>query len=178
MDNQQVTPFRVGWLIGFLEGEGCFSLGWVNTNTNNPSMRSMISMSSSDFELCWKAGSILDDLGVGKLFVRVRHTNKKDQLEVAVIGLKRCKTLLDQIVPFMTDSRKKRAAETLLEFINRRFSLPKTTPYTKEDVIFGERMRALNGYHLRQNFRDLTRDTLGKSGEGKVQSNNESVGVN
>src|SRR3990170_2434013 len=28
-DNQQERLFRIGWVVGFVDGEGCFSIGFV-----------------------------------------------------------------------------------------------------------------------------------------------------
>jgi hypothetical protein len=166
MDNQQATAeVDMGWLVGFLEGEGSFSLQKQIYKKQKATLRPRISVTSTDFELTDRAGSIFQSLGIGNYIARKRCVSKdgrnyKDQKELVVSGIKRCKKLLDQIIPYMTESRKKRTAETLLEFCNYRLSLPRKNPYTQVDFSLGQRMRDLNGYQLRQSFRDSTRDVF------------------
>ena len=159
MDNQQVKVFELGWLVGFLEGEGSFILQKQAYKKQLLTFRPQVFASSTDFELAERMGRILDDMKVGKLFVRRKLGSKgyKDQLTINVFGLKRCKTLLDQIIPYMTDSRRKKAAETLLEFCDYRLSLKYGSPYSNREFDLREKLCSLNGYK-RQNLRDLMQD--------------------
>lgn len=163
MDNQQAkTNFELGWLVGFLEGEGTFCLRKQVYKKQKATLRPEVSVCSTDFELSERAAAAMRSLGVGVHLHNVKHDKRgwKDQLVVGLVGIKRCKKLLDQIVPIMTDSRKKRAAETLLEFCDLRLSKPGRSPYVDEEYRLGERLRGLNGYRLRQSFRDSTRDVF------------------
>jgi len=174
MDNQQAkAEFDMGWLVGFIEGEGCFHLARQQYKRQKPTLRPQFSVAGTDFELIERAGSIIKSLGVGTLYVRKRPSRinderKKDQLEVAVIGMKRCVKLLPQIIPYMTLSRKRKAAEKLLEFCEHRLSMPHGTPYGAKEFSFAQSMRDLNGYKLSQSLRD---STLGVFAENtKVES--------
>ena len=164
MDNQQAkTMIELGWLIGFLEGEGSFMLQVQKyTNKQKATLRPRVHMSSTDFELVERAGKVLLSLGVGAYFHRVKHDNRgwKDQMEIVVSGIKRCMNLIPQIIPIMTDSRKKEAARTLLSFCELRLSLPHRTPYGPAELAIAQKLRTLNGYNLRQSFRDSTRDVF------------------
>jgi len=163
MDNQQAKAMmEMGWLIGFLEGEGSFMLQKQKYSKQKAVLRPRIHMSSTDFELVEKAGEILKSLNVGSYFHRIKHDTRgwKDQMELVVSGIKRCKSLLDQIIPFMTDSRKKKAAETLLSFCELRLSKPHQAVYGIQEYGLGQKLRELNGYHHRQSFRDSTRDVF------------------
>ena len=170
MDNQQAkSEFDKGWLVGFLEGEGCFALQKNKCKGHKAWIVPRISMSGADFELVERAGGILIQMGVGTYFTRKRYTTKQDQLEIVVSGLKRCKTFLDKLVPLMTDSRKRRCAETLLEYCTYRLQQPKTSQYTEVEFGMWQTLRDLNGYKLKQSLRDSTRDIFNY--DMKVESN-------
>lgn len=163
MDNPQAkAAIETAWLVGFLEGEGSFSLQKQVYKRQKPTIRPRISVSSTDFALAERAGRVYQSLGVGSYFHRIKHDKRewRDQLELVIVGIKRCKRLVDQIMPFMTDSRKKQAAATLLEFCDYRLSLPYGVPYGEKEFGLGQRLRDLNGYRLRQSFRDSTRDVF------------------
>jgi len=169
MDNQQTKALvDMGWLVGFLEGEGSFMLQKQIYKKQKATLRPRIVVCSTDFELTERVGRIFKELGVGNYFHRRRYSQKKDQMEIVITGIKRCKKLLDQIIPYMTESRRKRTAKTLLDFCDYRLSLPKRTPYGDTEFSLGQRMRDLNGYQLSQSFRDSTRDVFNK--DTKVES--------
>jgi hypothetical protein len=161
MDNQQakVEAMDMGWLIGFFEGEGTFCLRKQVYRKQKPTLRPEISVSSTDFELAERASRIIQGLGCSVHLRRVKHDKRgwKDQLVIGMVGLKRCKRLLDKIIPYMTESRKKCAAQTLQDFCDWRLSRPKGAPYGDREFRLGQRLRDLNGYRLRQSFRDSTR---------------------
>jgi hypothetical protein len=169
MDNQQVTVFELGWLVGFLEGEGSFILQKQAYKKQVPTFRPQVFASSTDFELAERMGRILDSMNVGKLFQRRRLGNRgyKDQLCINVFGIKRCKKLLDLIIPYMTDSRRKVAASTLLEFCNLRLSKPHQAPYEEGEFALRENLCLLNRSKS-QNLRDLTQNA--SDNEVKVKS--------
>lgn len=152
----------MGWLVGFVEGEGSFILNKQIFKKQKPTLRPIIHISSTDFELAERVGKILESLNVGYFFQRRKLGAKghKDQLVLEVVGVKRCKPLLEIIIPYMTDSRRKEAAENLLAFCNLRLSKPHSSLYGEEEFNLGQRQRDLNGYNLRQSFRDSTRDVF------------------
>lgn len=163
LDNQQATTrIDMGWLVGFIEGEGSFILNKQVFKKQKAVLRPIVHISSTDFELTERAGRILKGLNIGHFFQRRRFGAKghKDQLVLEVIGMKRCKPLLETILPYMTDSRRKDAAENLLAFCNLRLSKQHSAPYGDEEFALGQRQRDLNGYNLRQSFRDSTRDVF------------------
>lgn len=163
MDNQQATTeMDMGWLIGYIEGEGCFSLQRQVYRHQKATLRPKVSVSSADPELIERAASIFKALGVGVYFQRKRKAklHYKQQNELVISGIKRCYTLLKLLIPYMTESRRKKTAKVLFNFCRYRLSLPRLTPYGPKDFEYGQRMRDLNGYHLRQSFRDSTRDVF------------------
>ena len=97
--NQQERLFTTGWLVGFVDGEGCFSapifrngktsLGWQV----QPSF-CVVQGSSSR--------SVLDDMvaffGCGKVYINRRHDNHREHLHRFYVS--RFRDLRDVVVPF------------------------------------------------------------------------------
>jgi hypothetical protein len=177
MDNQQATrEFNMGWLVGFLEGEGCFSLCRSPTRRGSSwAFVPKIIVSSTDFELIERYAAILVGLGVGNFSHRTRPTKVQPQLEVVVFGLRRVGQLLQMIVPYMTMSRKRLAAETLLAYCGRRLNLPLQSPYVEVDGEYWRTMRDINGYSLKPQRLDTVQDILHYP-EGKVHAQCENLG--
>ena len=98
-DNQQERLFTTGWLVGFVDGEGCFScpvfrnrsmsLGWQA----QPSFAVVQGESSRD---------VLEEMvgffGCGKVYVNRRHDNHREHLCRYYVS--RFGDLRDVIVPF------------------------------------------------------------------------------
>ena len=163
MDNQQAKLILdMGWLIGFWEGEGCFALRVQRYQKQKPALRPEMSVLSTDFELADRAAEILKSRGIG-VYVYERQPstagyNRKRIKVVNIVGIKRAHKALLLLLPYMTDSRKKRCAETLLEFCELRLNREnRQSPYTTEEFAIFQRLRDLNGYQLRQSSRDSTR---------------------
>lgn len=169
MDNQQAkTAFDVGWLVGFMEGEGCCTLRKQVYKRQKPTFRPEVMASSTDYELADRAIEIIRKYVDCGIYVYDRKTSGQTQRVFKIGGLKRCKKILAFLIPHMTVSRKKKAAQNLLDFCEYRLSLPHGKPYTEKDFRFGQRQRDLNGYQLRQSFRDSTRDVFNYN--AKVES--------
>lgn len=104
-ENQQERLVRLGWVIGFVDGEGCFSIGFVRqaNRTGRQGYRTGYQV-SHEFALTQGAKSIacLHELreffGVGQLVVNNRHDNHKEDLYRFVV--RKHKELLDVIIPF------------------------------------------------------------------------------
>ena len=101
-ENQQERLWNCGWIVGFVDGEGCFSspifqspktkLGWQV----QPSFTVVQSESSR---------LVLDDMaryfGCGKVFANRRHDNHREDLCRYVVS--RFADLRDVIVPFFEE---------------------------------------------------------------------------
>ena len=105
-ENQQerLSEFH-GWVIGFVDGEGCFSIGFVQ----QPHRRSRRGYRtgyqvSHDFVVTQSASSAesLDELceffGAGKVYVNRRSDNHREHL--LRYSVCRRQDLLDRIIPF------------------------------------------------------------------------------
>jgi hypothetical protein len=98
-DNQQERPFTNGWLVGFVDGEGCFScpifrncsmkLGWQV----QPAFVVVQGESSRDV-----LEEMLSFFGCGNVYVNRRHDNHREHLFRYTVS--RFGDIRDVIVPF------------------------------------------------------------------------------
>ena len=104
-DNQQERLISIGWVIGFVDGEGCFSLGLVR----QPDRAGRIGYRtgyqvSHDFVVTQGARSLscLEDLraffGVGFIYINKRYDNHREHMYR--FSVTRRADLLGVIIPF------------------------------------------------------------------------------
>ena len=108
-ENQQerLIEFR-GWVIGFVDGEGCFSIGLVR-QSDRPGRRGYTTgyQVSHDFVVTQGASSvgclheIREFFGVGEVYVNRRHDNHREHLHRYSVC--RRQDLLERIIPFFRD---------------------------------------------------------------------------
>ncbi len=104
-DNQQERLLRTGWVIGFVDGEGCFSVGFVR-QPDRPGRRGYTTGYQVFHRFIVTQGassaSCLEELqeffGVGRIYVNRRHDNHKEHLNQYIVG--RRDELLERIIPF------------------------------------------------------------------------------
>ena len=105
-ENQQerLIEFR-GWVIGFVDGEGCFSIGLVR-QPSRPDRKGYATgyQVSHDFVVTQGASSVscLHDLceffGAGRVYVNRRYDNHREDIHRYVVC--RREDLLERIIPF------------------------------------------------------------------------------
>ena len=104
-DNQQERLFKVGWVTGFVDGEGCFSIGFVK----QPKRKNRIGYKtgyqvSHEFAVTQGAKSVKclhelhDFFGVGQVLINKRYDNHKEHLFRFVV--RKRGDLLNTIIPF------------------------------------------------------------------------------
>jgi len=106
-ENQQERLIQLGWVIGFVDGEGCFSIGFVRQpdRTGRRGYRAGYQVSHK-FVVTQGVGSraALEELqrffGVGQVYVGKRHDNHREHLGQFVVG--RREDLLKIVVPFFS----------------------------------------------------------------------------
>jgi hypothetical protein len=104
-DNQQERLIQVGWVIGFVDGEGCFSIGFVRQldRAGRRGYRTGYQV-SHEFAVTQGAKSLvcLHDLveffGVGGILPNRRYDNHKEHLYR--YGVRRRTDLIETIIPF------------------------------------------------------------------------------
>jgi LAGLIDADG endonuclease len=104
-DNQQERSVRIGWILGFVDGEGCFSIGFVRQpgGTNRRGYRTGYQV-SHEFAVTQGAKSLAclrglrDFFGVGQVLANQRHDNHTEDLYRNVV--RRRTDLLETVIPF------------------------------------------------------------------------------
>jgi LAGLIDADG DNA endonuclease family protein len=104
-ENQQERLIKLGWVLGFVDGEGCFSIGFVR-QPNRVSRRGY----KTGYQVFHRfvvtqgarSASCLEELreffGVGRIYVNARHDNHKEHLHQYHVG--RRADLLETAIPF------------------------------------------------------------------------------
>ena len=98
-ENQQERLENIGWVVGFVDGEGCFSAPVVKS----PSMTLGWQVQPA-FAVVQGASSrhVLDDLvdffGCGGIYINRRHDNHREDLLRYEVGAR--KDLVERIIPF------------------------------------------------------------------------------
>ena len=104
-DNQQERLIELGWVIGFVDGEGCFSIGFIRQpdRSGRKGYRTGYQV-AHEFAVTQGARSIrcLQRLrvffGVGQVIVNKRCDNHREHLYRYVV--RRRKDLLEVVIPF------------------------------------------------------------------------------
>jgi hypothetical protein len=104
-ENQQERPISADWVVGFVDGEGCFSIGFVRQPDRasrrgyktgyQVTHRFAVVQGARSYE-CLEA--IRDFFGVGAVWINRRHDNHKEDLYR--YSVQHRGDLLDVIVPF------------------------------------------------------------------------------
>jgi hypothetical protein len=127
-DNQQERLIRLGWVLGFVDGEGCFSLGLVRqTRRQGRAGYGTGYQVFHEFVVAQGERSLecLHDLrdffGVGMVLVNRRHDDHREPMHRYVV--RRRKDLIDVVIPFFREyplrSAKRRDFEKFAGCIER-----------------------------------------------------------
>ena len=103
--NQQERLVRLGWVIGFVDGEGCFSIGFVRQQdgVGRKGYRTGYQV-AHEFAVTQGAKSVgslhelRDFFGVGPVLINTRNDNHKEHLYRFVV--RKRKDLLATVIPF------------------------------------------------------------------------------
>ena len=104
-DNQQERLVRIGWILGFVDGEGCFSIGFVRQpgRTDRQGYKTGYQV-SHEFVVTQGAKSVdcLHELreffGVGQVLINQRFDNHTEHLYRYVV--RKRTDLLETVIPF------------------------------------------------------------------------------
>ena len=104
-ENQQERLIRTGWVIGFVDGEGCFSIGFVRqpdratrrgyTTGYQVFHRFVVTQGASSARCLEELRSFF---GAGRIYVNRRHDNHREHLHQFIVG--RREELLETVIPF------------------------------------------------------------------------------
>ena len=103
--NQQERLIQLGWVIGFVDGEGCFSIGFVRQldRAGRKGYKTGYQV-AHEFAVTQGAKSVsclhelVDFFGVGSVIANKRYDNHKEHLFRYVV--RRRSDLIDTIIPF------------------------------------------------------------------------------
>jgi hypothetical protein len=106
-ENQQERLIQLGWVIGFVDGEGCFSIGFVRQpdRAGRKGYKTGYQV-SHEFAVTQGAKSVscLEELveyfGVGSLLVNRRYDNHKEHMYRYAV--RRRADLIETIIPFFS----------------------------------------------------------------------------
>lgn len=155
MDNQQERSIAsLEFLAGLIVGEGSYGINIHRPKKGRWEFKPCFSLRMNDVETI----DLVQRSFVARGLALYRPPGVYQRCHtVRTDGLLRMKKHLDVFVPILTGTKKK-AATILLEFTDRRLSLPEKTKYTPEDVEFVERLRAINGPNARRVPIEILRD--------------------
>lgn len=169
-DNQQaISDFDLGWLIGILDGEGSMGIRFWSaneTNRKNVGMKPIINICNCNLDVMLKVRDILDRMMVGHNDDTTITSSGKEMYRSTISGMLRCRNLLN-----LTMGRyvRLRAHSQLLDkYIQKRLSLPRRYPYTEEDLLTAEELSALNGHKAKKSLRDRMQEN--RPGRFMIQS--------
>lgn len=98
-DNQQERPETAGWIVGFTDGEGCFSVSIVRNQTSSIGWQVMPEFVATQGEKSLDALKTMQSFfGCGNLFVNRRYDNHNENLYRFCI--RSLKDLEEKVVPF------------------------------------------------------------------------------
>ena len=104
-ENQQERLIQIGWVIGFVDGEGCFSIGFVRQHdragrkgykTGYQVAHEFAVTQGAKSALC--LDELVDFFEVGSIIANKRYDNHKEHLYRYVV--RRRKDLIETIIPF------------------------------------------------------------------------------
>jgi hypothetical protein len=133
--NQQERLKTIGWMVGFVDGEGCFSVSITKNKTTRlgwqvqPEFVVSQGMKSKDSLEIFK-----NFFGCGRIFVNRRHDNHKEDLYRYCV--RSVSELREIIIPFFKENELQTAkAEVFRKFIIIIGMMTKREHLTKEGVI-------------------------------------------
>lgn len=108
-ENQQERLIKIGWITGFVDGEGCFSIGFIKQPDRKETLRIRrgyklgiqawhefaITQGEKSLE---SLQTIKKFFGVGKIFINRRYDNHKEHLYRYVV--RKRSDLINTIIPF------------------------------------------------------------------------------
>ena len=160
MDNQQVTPYELGWLAGIIDGEGYLGLQKENDKRNSKKIRykftPCIHITNCDEAIVLKSRDIIKKLGAN-FYVRAckGRKNTKDHYRLQTRRFKNILIVLKATIPYLTGTKQERA-KLLLEFCKLRKEAPKIIecnkgqggkrwcrPYTKPEVDIFDKLKPM-----------------------------------
>jgi hypothetical protein len=133
MDNQQerLSDFDLGWLIGIIDGEGSF---WLARSPSG--YLPVFEIVNTNFDIIAQIELCLKKLGISyHIYIPTRNSRQKPYKKLEVKGIERLKKFFDKLAKYFKCRFDQ--ADLLRQFVEHRLSVPKLEPYTEvENQIF------------------------------------------
>jgi len=131
----EATEFDIGFIVGLIEGEGCFNL---NLRKGRRHPRPRLQISNKDLNLLRKAQKIL-----GGRIRKLRDSKYGGAVYNLVISnLLALYLILKTLLPFFIS--KKEQAKILLSFCKLRLNMPRFAPVHPKEIAFYNKLHELN----------------------------------
>lgn len=144
MDNQQVTDFDLGWLVGIIDGEGCFSLNESNSwGGRYTYILPAVYIVNTKDSIIDKAASILKRLNIPhyvQVMTRAKHQKPAKRLNIN--GFKRVQKFLEVLASYF--ETRKDQVQCLVKFIALRLTKDEAAPLAVEEWEIYHELRELN----------------------------------
>ncbi len=124
MGNQQVTQIEIGWLAGFIDGEGYIGIQGYKTRNRHASYKCALQVSNTDEAMILKAQKIIQKVGTNP-YIRTHGYGVRNQIHrkivlvLVVAKMSRLIPVLELVVPYLTGLKKERG-ELVLEYCRSR----------------------------------------------------------
>lgn len=102
-DNQQERLKTIGWIVGYVDGEGCFSVSMIRNKETRYGWQVFPEFVVTQGEKSLNSLKFIQDFfGCGKTFVNRRHDNHRENLYRYCI--RSIKDLNEKIIPFFKEN--------------------------------------------------------------------------
>ena len=148
--------FDIGWLVGIIDGEGCFTLNVKNTSLGK-GYYPTVQITNTNDAIIKKAADVFRELGIAPyIYTRMPKTGKVYfRLEVA--GLKRVKRFMDVFGPLFECRRHQ--CDTLRKYVDLRLSKTSHAPLTEAEHRLADELKQANN-RTRESSETNTPDPL------------------
>lgn len=104
LDNQQESPNIRNWIVGFTDGEGCFSVSIIKNSTTKSGWQVFPEFVITQGEKSLKTlNEIQNYFGCGKIYINRRKDNHKENLYRYCV--RSIKDIREKIIPFYQQNK-------------------------------------------------------------------------
>ena len=105
-DNQQERLKTIGWIVGYVDGEGCFSVSMFRNKSTRYGWQVFPEFVITQGEKSLNSLKMIQNFfGCGKIFVNRRHDNHRENLYRYCV--RSIKDLNEKIIPFFQENKLK-----------------------------------------------------------------------
>lgn len=164
-DNQQERLITLGWIIGFVDGEGCFSCGIVRQQGRNNRRGYKTGYQVFHEFVVTQGERSIDSLrmmqrffGVGKLYINKRYDNHKEHLYRYVVRNR--VELSEVIIPFFRKHHLRTAKQQDFESFDQCMQIVSSGRHLSREGLIEilERSQEMNHKKSRQDLIRILRD--------------------